>query len=111
MKEAFVAESDVKRLQLFKAVEIGANAEALKAFLFPILDKRKALLVDNLEKGNFYYQKIDNSELLTIQLELKLISLLREEAETLANAGAEASEAIRELNRPKPAAIKRPLRY
>ena len=106
-----------KRLKLFKAVESGAKAADLWSFLSPILSKRKIELVDKLETGSFNYQKndyqkIDNSELLTIQLELRLLKKISDEAAALIRTGEESAEALRAMNEPEePARPKRPLRY
>ena len=103
---------DNKRIGLLKAVEAGAKAADVQRFLLPIIDNRKHELVDNLESENFYYQKIDNSELLAIQLELKVLKRIRSEIATLIATGEEATEELRSMDQPKAAnKASRPLRF
>jgi len=101
-----------KRLDLIKVVEAGAKAADLCGFLMPVLARRKKLLVDKLENGSFYYQKIDNSELLVIQLELKLLKQISDEAAELIQTGEESAVTLRAMDEPKESEPpKRRLRY
>lgn len=94
-------ESDKRLMELKKIVEAGVKAETVADVLIPILDDEKKRLVEKLENGTFYYQKIDNSELLTIHLELKVIRKIRDEVLSLISAGGEARTKVREQNEPR----------
>ena len=94
-------EADKRSMDLKKLIEAGVKAETVADVLIPILDNEKKRIVDKLENGTFYYQKIDNSELLTIHLELKVIRKIKDEVLSLISVGAEAREKAREQNEPK----------
>lgn len=101
-----------KRLNLFKSAELGAKAADIHSLLSPILSRRKTELVDKLETNDFYYQKVDNSELIMIQLELKLLKKFSADLAALIRDGSESAEALKVMNEPEePVKPKRLLRY
>ena len=86
--------------KLYEAISRGCKALDVAEFLMPILDERRGQLVDKLEKSDFNYQKIDNSELIAIQLELKVIASERRAIKAAISEGVEAESKLRELNEP-----------
>jgi len=86
--------------ELVEAISRGCKAMDIAEFLMPILDSRRGQLVDKLEKTDFNYQKIDNSELIAIQLELKVIASERRAIAAAISEGIEAEGKLRELNEP-----------
>ena len=92
--------NDSLQRELLAAISRGCKAADLAEFLIPILDSRRGQLVDKLEKTDFNYQKIDNSELLAIQLELKVVAAERRAIMAAISDGTEAEGKLRELNEP-----------
>jgi hypothetical protein len=95
-----VAEDNFQR-ELYVAINKGCKAADLREFLFPLLNKRRELLIDKLERSDFYAGGVDNMELITIQLELKVIAAERDAILGAIDGGIEAEEKLRELNTPE----------
>ena len=87
--------------ELYAAIKRGAQASEFSTFIMPVLDNRKAALVDNLETLDVYYQKIDNRAILAIQLELRILAEMRANINAAIKDGAEAESKLRELNQPE----------